>query len=164
VLVVDAGVRLRAATPDDLAWLERLARDPNTAGSLAVDAADRLPGELAAGELVVFETERGKRIGAARMTVRNRRSRIAEVQTLIVDPAVRGRGLGTAAVRAAARELIEGGSMYRVEAEVYGFNAPALATFAAAGFTREGVRRQAYDRHGTRHDGVLFGLLADELH
>jgi RimJ/RimL family protein N-acetyltransferase len=162
--VADARVTLRPATPDDLPWLERLARDPATARSLAVDAAERLSGELAAGELVVFETAASERIGAARLIVRNRRSRIAELQTLMVDPGLRGRGLGTAAVRAAARELIENRSMYRVEAEVYGFNAPALATFAAAGFAREGVRRRAYERHGARHDGVLYGLLADELH
>jgi RimJ/RimL family protein N-acetyltransferase len=162
--MADPRVTLRPATPDDLPWLERLARDPGTARSLAVDAGDRLAGELGAGEVIVFETEGGERIGAARATVRNRRSRIAELQTLIIDPAVRGRGLGAAAVRAVARELIEGRSMYRVEAEVYGFNAPALRTFAAAGFTREGVRRRAYVRHGARHDGVLFGLLADELH
>ena len=37
---------------------------------------------------------------------------------------------------------------HRVEGEVHGFNEPALRTFDAAGFTREGARRQAYDRHG----------------
>jgi RimJ/RimL family protein N-acetyltransferase len=162
--VAGAPPRLRPASLADLDWLERLARDPGTARSLAVDAADRLPGEFAAGELLVFETEDGERVGAVRAAVRNRRSRIAELQSLMVDPAFRGRGFATAAVRAAARELIEGRSMFRVEAEVYGFNFPALATFAAAGFTREGVRRQAYERHGGRHDGVLFGLLAHELH
>jgi RimJ/RimL family protein N-acetyltransferase len=145
-----------------LPWLQRLARDERTARALAVDAAARLPSELAAGELVVFEAKDGGRVGAARLVVRNRRSRIGEVQSLMLDPAVRGRGLGTAAVRAAARELLERG-MHRVEAEVYGFNAPALRAFAAAGFTREGVRRKAYDRHGARQDGVLFGLLASEL-
>jgi aminoglycoside 6'-N-acetyltransferase len=158
-----AAVILRPAEAGDLGWLERLARDPATARSLAVDAADRLAGELAGGELVVFEIDAGQRIGAVRATVRNRRSRIAELQTLMVDPAARGRRLGTAAVRAAVRDLIERRSMFRVEAEVYGFNTAALATFAAAGFTREGVRRQAYERHGGRHDGVLFGLLATEL-
>jgi RimJ/RimL family protein N-acetyltransferase len=158
-----AAVMLRPAKAGDLGWLERLARDPATASSLAVDAADRLEGQLAAGELIVFETDAGERIGAVRATVRNRRSRIAELQTLMVDPAVRRLGLGTAAVRLVARELIQRRSMFRVEAEVYGFNTAALATFAAAGFTREGVRRQAYDRHGARHDGVLFGLLSTEL-
>jgi RimJ/RimL family protein N-acetyltransferase len=162
--VAGAALRLRPAGREDLAWLVSLARDPGTARSLAVDAADRLEAELAAGELIVFETEDGERIGAVRATVRNRRSRIAELQTLIVDPAFRGRGFAAAAVRAATRELIEGRSMFRVEAEVYSFNTAALATFAAAGFVREGVRRQAYDRHGGRHDGVLFGLLAAELH
>jgi RimJ/RimL family protein N-acetyltransferase len=160
----DSQVRVRPATPDDLPWLVALARDPATARALAVDAAERLEGELAASELVVFEADAGEPVGAARLTIRNRRSRIGEVQSLMLDPTVRGRGLGTASARAAARELVERRGMFRVEAEVYGFNAPALRAFAAAGYTREGVRRQAYDRHGTRHDGVLFGLLAAELH
>ncbi len=82
----------------------------------------------------------------------------------MLEPAHRGRGLGLAAVRAATRHLIEHADIARVEAEVYGFNTPALHTFERAGFVREGVRRQAYDRHGARQDGVLFGLLADELH
>lgn len=155
---------VRTATPGDLEWLQRIAADASTARALAVDAADRLPGELAAGELVVFEARDGERVGGACLLVRNRRSRIGEVQSLMLDPAVRGRGLGSAAVRCAAGELIERRGMERVEAEVYGFNVPALRAFTAAGFTREGVRRQAYDRHGGRQDGVLFGLLAHELH
>jgi aminoglycoside 6'-N-acetyltransferase len=163
-VTAEARVTVRAATPEDLAWLDALARAPETARSLAVDAADRLERELAAGELVVFESRAGERVGAARATVRNRRSRIAELQTLMIDPALRGRGLGTAAVREITRELIEARSMFRVEAEVYGFNTAAVATFSAAGFSREGVRRQAYDRHGARHDGILLGLLAPELH
>jgi RimJ/RimL family protein N-acetyltransferase len=83
------------------------------------------------------------------------------VQTLVVAPAARGRGLGAAILRAIARDAFARG-IHRVEGEVYGFNAAALRSFAAAGFTREGVRRQAYDRHGEWQDGVCFGLLAGE--
>jgi RimJ/RimL family protein N-acetyltransferase len=39
---------------------------------------------------------------------------------------------------------------------------PALRSFDAAGFTRDGVRRRAYDRHGAWQDGIQFGLLADD--
>jgi RimJ/RimL family protein N-acetyltransferase len=91
----------------------------------------------------------------------NRRSRIAAVSTLVVDPAARGRGLGAAILRAVARDAFARG-VHRVEGEVYGFNAPALRAFATAGFVREGVRRRAYDRHGEWQDGVCFGRLADD--
>jgi hypothetical protein len=40
--------------------------------------------------------------------------------------------------------------------------ATALRTFDAAGFTRECVRRRAYDRHGAWQAGVRFGLLTDD--
>jgi RimJ/RimL family protein N-acetyltransferase len=154
---------VRRATAADLPWLEQLAREPSTADALRPDTAERLAAELAADEFVVFVLRNGERVGAARLTVRNPRSRIGEVHSLMLHPDFRGRALGAAAAHAAARELIERDGMFRVEAEVYGFNAPALRTFGAAGFTREGVRRQAYERHGGRQDGVLFGLLAPEL-
>jgi RimJ/RimL family protein N-acetyltransferase len=32
-----------------------------------------------------------------------------------------------------------------------------------AGFVREGVRRKAYWRHGEWVDGVLYGLVAEDL-
>jgi len=31
------------------------------------------------------------------------------------------------------------------------------------GFAREGVRRKAYDRHGEWVDGVLYGLVREDL-
>ena len=47
--------------------------------------------------------------------------------------------------------------------EVYGFNERAIAHAERAGFVREGVRRKAYWRHGEWVDGVLFGLVRDDL-
>ncbi len=52
---------------------------------------------------------------------------------------------------------------HRLQLEIYGFNERAIAHAERSGFVREGVRRQAYWRHGEWVDGVLFGLLADEL-
>ena len=52
---------------------------------------------------------------------------------------------------------------HRLELEIYGFNARALAHAERSGFVREGVRRRAYRRHGDWVDGVLFGVVADEL-
>jgi RimJ/RimL family protein N-acetyltransferase len=50
-----------------------------------------------------------------------------------------------------------------VQLEVYGFNGPGLRTFERAGFVREGARRKAYRRHGEWQDGVLFGLIREDL-
>ena len=59
--------------------------------------------------------------------------------------------------------LFEQRGMHRIEAEVYGFNAPAQRVFERAGFVCEGVRRRAYDRAGEWQDSICFGLLVDEF-
>ena len=154
-------VELRAAADSDLDWLAELLAHEAAAPSLSTTAACGLDDALAAGELWIALATNGERVGAARLTAVNRRSRIASLETLVVHPDARGRRLGVAIVSAIARLAFERG-VHRIEAEVYGFNEPALRTFDLAGFTREGVRRRAYDRHGDWQDGVRFGLLADE--
>jgi RimJ/RimL family protein N-acetyltransferase len=53
--------------------------------------------------------------------------------------------------------------VHRVQLETYGDNPAARGPFRAPGFTEEGVRRSAYWRRGDWQDGVIFGLLSDEL-
>ena len=155
-------VALRLAADDeDLRWAQALAGEPDVARSLSTTAADGLAEALAAGELWIAATEDGERVGAVRVATVNRRSRIASIETLMVAPAARGRRLGVAILRAVARDAFARG-VHRLEGEVYGFNEPALRTFDAAGFTREGARRRAYHRHGDWQDGVRFGLLTDD--
>jgi RimJ/RimL family protein N-acetyltransferase len=152
-------LQLGPAAGDDLTWVEALVRG-DAAAALSTAAADGLADAAAAGELLVARIG-GQRVGAVVVATVNRRSRIAAVRTLVVDPAARGRGLGAAILRAVAREAFARG-VHRLEGEVYGFNAPARRAFAAAGFVAEGVRRRAYDRHGAWQDGIHFGLLADD--
>jgi RimJ/RimL family protein N-acetyltransferase len=141
-----------------------LAADPEVAGTLSTDAARELAvtDDPEAGELLVIEYH-GELVGGVRWVRVNRRSRIADVRTLMLDPTVRGRGLATAAVRELASRLFEQRGLHRLEAEVYGFNTAAQRVFERAGFAREGVRRRAYDRAGDWQDGVCFGLLDDEF-
>ena len=47
--------------------------------------------------------------------------------------------------------------------EIYGFNERAMRHAERAGFTREGVRRKAYWRDDEWVDGVLYGLVAEDL-
>jgi aminoglycoside 6'-N-acetyltransferase len=152
---------LRSATQADLDLLIALARRPAIARTLAFDAASRLALEPESGELLVIE-DAGAFAGGVRWTYTNRRSRIAEIRTLMLDPAAHGRGLATAAVLDVVERLIDRHGMHRIEAEVLGFNTAAQNVFERAGFLREGVRRRAYDREGDWQDGVRFALLADE--
>ena len=154
-------VSLRTATAADLRWIEELARHETVAPSLSTTAADGLAEALDAGELWIAEQPAGEPVGAVRVATVNRRSRIAAIRTLMVHPGARGRRVGVEILRVVARDAFARG-VHRLEGEVYGCNEPALRTFAAAGFTREGVRRGAYDRHGAWQDGILFGLLAGD--
>ncbi|HEY3697101.1 GNAT family N-acetyltransferase [Phenylobacterium sp.] len=69
----------------------------------------------------------------------------AEVLTLAVDPAVRGRGVGAALVAASVAAAKAAGAT-AVFLEVAVDNAPALALYARAGFHKAGVRNAYYDR------------------
>jgi RimJ/RimL family protein N-acetyltransferase len=79
----------------------------------------------------------------------------------MLHPRLRGRGLGTAAVRALADRAFAAG-VHRLEGEVLAHNVAAVRGFEAAGFTREGVRRRAYLRDGAWTDSVLLGRLAED--
>lgn len=151
-------VALRRATEQDVPALQALTRSPAVARFLSYTAAESYATGIA--DALVVEVD-GRLAGGARLTVTNARSRITTIHGVMLDPAVRGRGLGTAVLRELAARAFAAGA-HRVQAEVLGYNEAALRAFASAGFTREGVRRSAYDREGGWADGVHFGLLADE--
>jgi RimJ/RimL family protein N-acetyltransferase len=155
---------LRPAVAADIAVLVALAQRPGVADTLSTDAAAELERALHddAGELLVIEHD-GVIVGGVRWVLVNRRSAIGDVRTLMLDPAFRGRGLGTAAIVELASRVFGSRGLHRLEAEVYGFNVAAQRVFDRAGFVREGARRRAYDRAGNWQDGVRFGLLAEEF-
>lgn len=83
---------------------------------------------------------------------------------LFLDPAVRGRGLGTEAVRRVARMLIEDRGHHRITIDPAVANVAAVRAYEKAGFRPVGVMRQSErdpDGHGW-HDSLLMELLADE--
>ena len=150
---------LRPATPADLEALVALANHPDVARTLATNAAQALRED--AGELLAIEHD-SQLAGGVRWVLVNRRSRIADIRTLMIDPAHSGHGLATRVVRELSRHLIVERDIHRIEAETYGFNEAAKRVFLRAGFTYEGARRAAYDRHGGWQDGARFGLLSQE--
>jgi RimJ/RimL family protein N-acetyltransferase len=154
---------LRLATAADLDPLIAIASRNDIAKTLATDVVEDLSAALEheAGELYVIE-DGGELVGGLRWVLSNRRSRIASIHSLMIHPAVRGRGLATTAVRELAERLFTVHWLHRIEAEVYGFNHAAQRVFERAGFVQEGVRRRAYDREDGWQDGIRYGLLADE--
>jgi len=115
------------------------------------------------GVLEVEDAGDWRPAGGLAYAVQNRRSRIAYLYGVMLDPQARGQGLAERAVRLVAAHLIRNAGYHRVQLEVYAFNERALRLFERAGFVREGAKRKAYWRHGAWHDGVMFGLVEEDL-
>jgi aminoglycoside 6'-N-acetyltransferase len=81
---------------------------------------------------------------------------------LFVDPAIRGRGVGPAAVRQVVAMLLERGH-HRITIDPAVANAAAVRAYEKAGFRRVGVMR-AYERDADGrgwHDGLLMELVVE---
>ena len=112
--------------------------------------------------LVVAELD-GEPAGAMAWELRSERNGIVHVGGVAVHPRFRGRRLADEAARLLQRYLLRERGFHRIELEIYGFNERALAHAERAGFVREGVKRKAYRRGGEWVDGVLYGLVAEDL-
>jgi RimJ/RimL family protein N-acetyltransferase len=169
-------VRIRRATGDDVDFLLDLVNhedvDPFMAavrprdreGLLAeIERSKREP--LESGRFVIEVEADGEwhRAGAMGFDVANRRSRIANLGGLATHPRFRGRHIADDAARLLQRHLLYDLGYHRLQLECYGFNERAIRHAERAGFVREGVKRKAYLRHGEWVDGVLFGLLKEDL-
>jgi aminoglycoside 6'-N-acetyltransferase len=83
---------------------------------------------------------------------------------VFLDPTLRGRGIGTEAVRRVVRILFEERGHHRLTIDPAAANAAAIRAYEKVGFRRVGVLRR-YERDadgGGWHDGLLMELLADE--
>lgn len=160
------------ARADDLDFLVELLNgddvEPFLAGRRARDRAsllaeiERMEADPAAFGRLVVEVD-GERAGAMGWERTNERSRIASLGGLALDARFRGRGVADEAARQLQRHLVFGLGYHRLQLECYGFNERAIRHAERAGFVREGVRRRAYWRHGDWVDGVMFGLVREDL-
>jgi RimJ/RimL family protein N-acetyltransferase len=114
----------------------------------------------------LVEVEQGgtwHRAGALGFELANRRSRIANLGNLAIHPDFRGRRFSDAAAKLLQRHLLFNLGFHRLQLEIYGFNERAQRHAERAGFVREGVRRRAYWRHDEWVDGVIYGLVREDL-
>lgn len=166
------GFTLRRAGEGDLEFMVALVNHEDVEPFMAAVSA-REPAELLdelrrseadplhSGRFVLeVEGERGGLLG---FEVSSRRSRIADLRGLMLHPDFRGRGLADAAARLFVRHLVFDLDYHRVQLECYGFNERAIRHAERSGFRREGLKRRAYLRHGEWTDGVLFGLVREDL-
>ena len=164
-------VQIRRAQPTDADFLVELANHEDVEPFLgAVSARDR-DSILAEIERSLTEPEEfgrfvievdGQRAGSMGFHVGSRYSRIARLGGLAVHPHFRGRRVADEAAKLLQEHLFELG-YHRLELECYAFNERAIHHAERAGFVREGVKRRAYRHGGEWVDGVLFGLVREDL-
>ena len=169
-------VRLRRAEPADVAFLVELATHEDVEpfmGSVAardeesvlaeVERSHREPIDFGRFVIEVAEDGDWRSAGTIGFDVASARHRIASVERLALHPDFRGRRLADEAARLLQRVLLGELGYHRLQLECYGFNERAIRHAERAGWIREGVRRKAYWRHGEWADGVLFGLVREDL-
>jgi RimJ/RimL family protein N-acetyltransferase len=170
------GVRLRRAEPEDVDFLLELATHEDVEPYLAVvrprdhqgllaevERSQREPQAFGRFVLEVEQDGEWRRAGVMGFEVANERSRIAHLGNLAVHPDFRGRRLSDDAAKLFQRHLIFDLGYHRLQLEIYGFNERAQRHAERAGFVFEGARRKAYWRHGEWVDGVLYGLVREDL-
>ena len=67
------------------------------------------------------------------------------------------------ATRLLVRFLIGELGYHRIQVEIYAFNEQAIRVTERAGFIREGLKRKAYWRNETWIDGVMLGIVAEDI-
>lgn len=175
-IIAGDGLRLRRARRDEVDFFVELAShdevQPFLAASRAsspdevlVEIEQSLAEPKETGRFVIEVEEEGewRRAGVMSYDVANRRSRIAHLGGLAVHPDFRGRHLSDDAAQLLQRYLLLDLGYHRLQLEIYGFNERAIRHAERAGFVREGVKRKAYWRHGEWVDGVMFGLIQEDL-
>jgi len=164
-------VSIRRAEPGDADFLLELMTDEDVEPYLAairprdreglLEEIERSQAEPQEFGRFVIELD-GEPAGLMGLQVANKRSKIASLGSLAVHPRFRGRRLADEAARLFQRHLFDLG-YHRLQLEIYGFNERAMRHAERAGWIKEGVRRKAYDRHGEWVDGVIYGLVREDL-
>jgi RimJ/RimL family protein N-acetyltransferase len=156
----DADVLLELMTHEEIEPF-LAARGPKTRDAIVADI-QRSEAEPDAFGVFVVEVD-GQPAGTIRFSRANERSRIADLGGLAVHPDFRGRKVGDETARLVQRHLLDDLGFHRLQLEIYGFNERAQVHAERSGFVREGVRRKAYWRNEEWVDGVLYGLVAEDL-
>lgn len=165
-------VSIRRARSDDVDFLVELVTHEDVEPFLAavrpktrdavLEEIERSQADLEAFGIFVIEVD-GALAGTMSFWRANARSRIADLGGLAVHPDHRGAKVADTAAQLFRTHLFEDLGFHRVQMEIYGFNERAQAHAERAGFTREGVRRKAYWRNQEWVDGVLYGMVVEDL-
>lgn len=81
---------------------------------------------------------------------------------IALQPEQAGRGLGGEVMALVLEYAFERVGLHRVRLEVFTYNHRAIRAYEKAGFTREGVQREALNWQGERHDVIVMGVLRND--
>jgi len=163
--------RAAVQAPDNVSWgdgrllvasIRQLLRD-REALLEEIERSQREPDAFGRFVVEVEQDGHWARAGAMGFELVNRRSRIANLGNLAIHPDFRGRRLSDEAAKLLQRYLLFELDLHRLQLEIYGFNERAQRHAERAGFVHEGARRRAYWRHGEWVDGVIYGLVREDL-
>jgi RimJ/RimL family protein N-acetyltransferase len=169
----NAAFRVRKATPDDaealLAHAVCIAGEPGVAVTLApgelnltVEQERQFVAETNASDNSVFlVAEADRQIVGILTCVGGKRRALRHVTTLGVSVRRewRGRGVGTALMRAAIDWAKSTGVVTRIELHAFARNRAAIGLYERLGFVTEGRCRRAVFRDGEYQDDVIMALL-----
>ena len=161
-----AGVDIRHAEPSDLegmldAYEAVAAEGRYIAGELPIDRGERRARwleRLGDGSTASFVAEaKGAIVGTAGVTGTGP----SELGMLVV-PGWRGRGVGSALLRASI-SWARGAGSHKISLQVWPHNTAAINLYLKHGFVREGyLRRHWRRRNGELWDAVIMGLLLED--
>lgn len=114
-------------------------------------------------EVLGIEVDR-RLVGYIQLGLIDMVERRAAIGIVIGAAEMRGRGIGSTAVRILCDFAFTVKGLERVVAECYGYNTRAQRMFEKAGFQREGILRQHERHNGVRQDMHVFGMLRDEFY
>jgi RimJ/RimL family protein N-acetyltransferase len=156
-------IALRARRHDDAPYAAAWTSDPETTRWLLLPygrAEWSVPDEpVAFGDVRLTIEADGTPIGTCGLIQASPEHRRAMAFLVIGDAAYRGRGYGTAAMRALIELGFDEMNLAKIELEVLADNTPAIALYERLGFVREVHRRRALWAHGAWRDEYLMGLL-----
>jgi RimJ/RimL family protein N-acetyltransferase len=107
-------------------------------------------------------TDGDKLVGACSLNRVVRQARHCMFWIGIGDPASRGKGLGSEALKLLLQWCFLEMNLNRVGLEVMIYNTRAIAVYERLGFQHEGRQRQAVIRDGVYYDVLLMSILRDE--
>lgn len=167
-------IRLRAREPEDEPLLYRWFNDAEVTEFLSMryplshaqekEFVERTSGIGYGHASFAVETlADGRLIGGVDLRTGSPEDRRAELGIALGDKASWDGGYGTDTMRTLCRFGFSEMNLHRIELWVFAENARARHVYEKLGFREEGVRRDAFFKHGRYQDMVLMSLLEGEL-